>query len=75
MTDPKDRAKADVRCSIHNNEAEAIEAKPRESSAKAADPEGIDSNRAAFGKVSLQDPWFWRQVQSHGHQHAWLQVI
>ena len=75
VTDPKDRAKADVRCFIHNNEAEAIEAKSRESSAKAADPEGIDSNRAAFGKVSPQDPGSWSHIQSHADQHAWLEVI
>ena len=49
-----------MRCFIYCHEAEAVVVKARDVSAQEADPEGIDSNRDAFGKVSPQDPGPWR---------------
>ena len=70
--DRTDCARADVRCFIYGREAEAVVVKAQEVSASQADPEGIGSNRDAFGKVSPQDSGPSRQVQPHADQYAWL---
>ena len=54
-----DPTPADVRCLIRGQEAEVVVAKAKTLPATAIDLEGIDNNRAGFGKVSPQDPGPW----------------
>ena len=46
-------------CLICGREAEVVVAKAKALPATAVDLEGIDSNKAGFGKVGLQAPGPW----------------